>query len=76
MGLISHDWDEVKNVYLRSLGSKITGVIWISALIRKLWDTAWEIWNFSNHNLHATYAPQKTEILGLINTRTSQHFNR
>ena len=59
MGLIFHDWAEVQNTYLRSLGTKISGVRWISALIRKLWDTAWEIWNFSNHTLHATDGSQK-----------------
>ena len=75
MGLISHDWSEVQNAYLRSLGTKISRVIWISALIRKLWDTAWDIWNFRNHTLHDTDAPPKMEILSIINTRVSRHFN-
>ena len=76
MGLISHDWSEVQNAYLISLGAKISGFRWISALIRKLWNTAWDIWNFRNHILHATYAPKKTEILALINIGVSLHFNR
>ena len=76
MGLISHDWAELQNTYLRSLGAKISGVIWISALIIKLRDTELEICNFRNHTLHATDGPQKTEILGLINIRVARHFNR
>ena len=58
MGLISHDWAEVQNAYLLYLGAKISGVIWIYTLIRKLWDTAWYIWNFRNHTLHATEGPK------------------
>ena len=76
MGLIPHNWVEVQNAYIRSLGAKITGVIWISALIRKLWDTAWEIWNFRNHTIHSTDGHPKTEILGLINTRVARHLSR
>ena len=61
MGLTSHNWVEVPNAYLRSLGKKNTGVRWISALTRKLWETAWDIWNFRNHTLHATDAPPKSK---------------
>ena len=76
MGLISHNCVEVQNSYLRSLGAKITGVRWISALIRKLWDTAWGICKFRDHTFHATDGPKKTEILGLINTRLARQFNK
>ena len=76
MGLISHDCVEVQNTYLRLLGEKTSGVRWISALIRNLWNTAWGIWKFRNHTLHATNVPKKTKILPLINTRVSLHFNR
>ena len=60
MGIISHDWAEVQNAYLRSLRAKISGVRWISALTKKLWNTSWNIWNFRNHILYATDDPQKT----------------
>ena len=76
MGLISTDWAEVQNAYLRYLGAKYSGAIWIYVLIRKLWNTEWDIWKFRNHILHATDAPPKTEILALINRRVSLHFNR
>ena len=59
MRLMSHDWAELKNVYLRSLGEKITGVRWITELTRELWDTACDIWNFRNHILHASDGPKK-----------------
>ena len=59
MGLISHDSAEVQMSYLISLGAKISGVRWISALIIKILATAWEIWIFRNYTLHATDAPKK-----------------
>ena len=52
MGMLSHDWADTKNIYLQSLGAKTTGKIWIHSLIRKLWDTVWDVWNYRNHNLH------------------------
>ena len=59
MGLISHDWEEIQSAYLRSLAADISRVIWISSIIRKLWNNNWDIWNFRNHNLHATDVPRK-----------------
>ena len=76
MVLISHDLSEIQNTYLLSLRAKLSGFRWISSLMRKLWNTAWGIWNFRNHTLHADYVPIKTEILFIINTRVLLHFNR
>ena len=59
MGLIYHYWAELQNTYLRSLGTKNSGLIWIFALIRKLWNTAWVICNSRNHTVQATVWPQK-----------------
>ena len=76
MGLIAHDWAEIQNSYLRSLGPKISGQRLISSLIRKLWNTSWDIWNFRNHTLHSNEGPTKTETLSSINTRVTYHYNR
>ena len=76
MRLIAHGWREIQISYLRSLGAKISGQIWISSLIRNLWETAWYIWNFRNATLHATDGPKKTEILPRINTRVIYHYNQ
>ena len=75
MGLIYQNWAEVQNAYLGSLGAKISGVIWISALITKLWNRSWDIWSFRNHIIHATDGPKKKKILALINRRVSLYFN-
>ena len=49
---------------------------WISSLTGKLWNTAWYIWNIRNHTIHATDGPRKMEIIALIDTRVSLHFNK
>ena len=57
MGLIAQDWTENINSHLQSLGAKIYGQRWIYSLIRKLWDTTWDIWNSRHHTQHTTDGP-------------------
>ena len=73
MGLLSHDWAYIQNLYLQSLGAKVTGHIWIYSLIRILWDTNWDICNYMNHNLHAKDGPTEIDILACINTIITYH---
>ena len=55
---------------------KISGRIWIYPLIRNLWDTNWDIWNYRNHKLHTTNGQTKTEILACVNTIFTYHLNQ
>ena len=64
---------EIQNLHLQSLGAKTTGKIWISSLISKMWDVAWDLWNFRNHTIYATECPRKIEIINLINKRVTRH---
>jgi hypothetical protein len=45
-------WREVQQAYLEWLGSRKTGERWLSALIQKLWDVAWDLWSHRNRILH------------------------
>lgn len=45
-------WAEVQQAYLDWCGSRRTGKRWLSALIRKLWDIAWDQWEHRNGILH------------------------
>ena len=76
MGLMSHDWAEIQNTYLQSLGSKISGQIWISSQIRKLWYKSWDIPNWINHTLHSSEGPKKTVILDINHTIVTLHLNK
>ena len=76
MGLLSHNWANIHNLYLQYLGLNITSRRFISSLIRKLYDTAWDFWTYNNHDLHATDEPTKTEILSFIYTIIKFHLLR
>ena len=45
-------WREAQQSYFDWLSSRRTGLRWLSALIRKLWDVAWDLWDDRNGILH------------------------
>ena len=71
MEILANNWSETQNLHLKSQGANNPGKIWISLLIRKLWDVSWDFWNFRNHALHATDGPRKLNITELINNRVT-----
>ena len=69
MVILYQNWSEVKHLYLQPLSAKVTYQRWISSLIKKLWDMAWDICNQHNHILHTPEGPVKNYRLEKINTR-------
>jgi hypothetical protein len=47
-------WREVQHRYLQWIGSRRSGLRWLTALIQKLWDIAWDTWDHRNRVLHDT----------------------
>jgi hypothetical protein len=45
-------WRDVQERYLQFIGSRRSGERWLSAVIQKLWDVAWDQWNHRNGILH------------------------
>jgi hypothetical protein len=45
-------WSEVQHRYYEFLDSRRTGLRWLTALIQKLWDVAWDMWDHRNRVLH------------------------
>ena len=45
-------WREIQQSYYEWLGIRKTGLRWLSALVQKLWDVAWDQWNHRNGILH------------------------
>ena len=76
MGLLAKNWVEIQNRHLQSLGENTPGKIWTSSLIRELWDSAWDFWDFWHRTLHATDGPIKIEIIELINKRVTRHLKK
>ena len=51
-GFVSLEWQKLQNEHYASMGSLRTGKRWVSALIRKLWEVAWDQWDHRNSQLH------------------------
>jgi len=47
-GRWSSDWAHVQQAYLTFIGSKKTGRRWLTMVIQKMWDIAWDLWEDRN----------------------------
>ena len=51
-GSLAQGWQSSQQRYYEYIRSKKTGLRWTSALIRKLWQIAWDMWEHRNGILH------------------------
>ena len=51
-GMPVKGWEEVQQRYLIWRKKRQTGKQWLAAVIRKLWDVAWDLWEHRNGILH------------------------
>ena len=75
-GFTAVQWAKAQELYLQYKSRKTSGRRWISALIRKLWETIWAIWRYRNGLVHEqTNAPLKTinAILNLTMLKELQY---
>ena len=54
----------VQDVYFKWLGMKRTGMRWVVALIKKLWDVSWDQWENRNEALDNT--PIGADLSGTV----------
>jgi hypothetical protein len=47
-------WRLLQDRYLQKISSRRSGLRWLTALIQKLWDIAWDMWDNRNKVLHDT----------------------
>jgi hypothetical protein len=47
-------WSLLQDRYLQKINSRRSGLRWLIALIQKLWDIAWDMWDNRNKVLHDT----------------------
>jgi len=52
-GCIASSWTETQQKYYKWLGCRKSGRRWTVALIKKLYEIAWDMWEHRNHILHA-----------------------
>jgi hypothetical protein len=66
MGRISLQWKEVQQRYYEWLGRRNTGKKWATALIQKVWEVSWDMWDHRNDVRLNTLTPaKKRRILAL-----------
>jgi hypothetical protein len=51
-GCMANGWTEAQDLYYRMIGSQRSGLRWTVAIIKKLWDVAWDLWEQRNGFLH------------------------
>jgi hypothetical protein len=51
-GCIDVGWTEAQALYYKTIGSRRSGLRWTVAVIKKLWDVAWDLWEQRNGFLH------------------------
>ena len=62
------EWAETQHAYLASLSRRNTGRRWLSRLIKKQWEIAWDLWR---HRMQVAASPD-SHSLALLHGRTNQ----
>lgn len=65
-GCLAHQWTSVQQHYLNYLGRRTTGLSWTSALIRRVWMIAWELWEHRNNAQHSGDSPHQRASAKLL----------
>jgi hypothetical protein len=59
-GCVAKEWEHTQIIYYEWCRSKKSGYRWTTALIQKLWDVAWDLWEYHNGIIHSK---ENAEIL-------------
>jgi hypothetical protein len=52
-GMVSLKWKAIQQSYLLRTHSKLSPRRWVTSLIKKLWDIAWDFWEHRNGIIHS-----------------------
>jgi hypothetical protein len=77
LGRHAKGFEEIQHRYYQSLESKKTGFRWTVALIKKLMNVAWDMWQYRNSVLHDDPENHHTKLLvNEANRAIEQEFSR
>jgi hypothetical protein len=74
-GKVSIRWQHVQQQYFNWLKRRNTGEAWVTALIKKLWEVSWDLWDHRNEVRLNTLSPINHRILEDLNAQISAKFN-
>ena len=66
MGFHSREWERIQTEHFRSRGSLRSGRRWVAELIKKLWNTSWDMWMFRNHQIKSGQDEEATRLLLML----------
>lgn len=69
---MSKEWAIIQQRYYQLLKSRRTGIRWTIALIKMLWDVAWELWEHRNEVLHEKENATSESALQRLNCEPSR----
>jgi hypothetical protein len=72
-GIPSQQWQETQRVYFSRIGSARSPKRWTIAMIKKMWDVAWNMWEHRNGILHDK---EQSIILQHLNTNIREEFKK
>ena len=77
-GFLSHHWRATQALYRQSLlhDRHFATNRWISALIRALWNTAWDQWDYRNSILHTPHLTHHQALVQQLDSAITQEYNR
>jgi Reverse transcriptase (RNA-dependent DNA polymerase) len=62
-GFIGIHWGAQQELYYKSIGSRKSGLRWTVALLKKLWNIAWDLWSHRNGLEHHNDAVKEMQLL-------------
>jgi hypothetical protein len=68
-------WASLQQRYYTIIKSTRTGNRWVSAIIQKLWNIAWDLWEHQNGILHENENQATRSMTLQLNSRVSQVYN-
>jgi hypothetical protein len=74
MGKVSVRWQEVQQKYYEWLKRRNTGKAWVKALIQKVWEISWSMWDHRNDVRLNTVSPADRRRISDLNHKITAEF--
>ena len=65
-GFMATGWEKAQEKHLSKIESKRNPSRWVTALIRKLWNVAWDMWDSRNGEVHKNKTTRKEQIIAQL----------
>ena len=75
-GRLSTRWLEIQTSYLKSIGSRASPRRLVAALIVKLYDVSWDLWQLRNFHMNPADSPAEQNAKASLRARISHHWRR